>query len=95
MIVVSDLALAAGAGSIPGPVTDANDDGWFVWEPINFGNGTDGTQIWAPVNSWQFDSRAMRRNSEGFGIAIMAENADASHVLQIQTVLSVYATRTR
>ncbi len=31
-IVVTDLAAAAGAASIPGPFTDANDDGWFVWQ---------------------------------------------------------------
>ena len=34
LMVVNDLALAAGAASIPGPVTDRNDDGWFVWEPF-------------------------------------------------------------
>ena len=95
MAVVSDLALAAGAASIPGPVTDASDDGWFLWQPINWGNGSDATQIWADHISYAFDSRAMRRVQEGYGIAIMVENADAAHVFQIQTVLSLYATRTR
>ncbi len=34
MIKVTDLAIAAGAASIPGPVTDIGDDGWFVHVPF-------------------------------------------------------------
>ena len=34
MIVVNDLAVAAGAASIPGPITDRSDDGWFVYVPF-------------------------------------------------------------
>ena len=34
MMIASDTALAAGAASIPGPVTDSSDDGWFVWLPF-------------------------------------------------------------
>ena len=35
LIRVSDTALAAGAASIPGPITDAGDDGWFVYQVIS------------------------------------------------------------
>ncbi len=76
MIVINDLAVAAGAASIPGPVTDASDDGWFVWEPFS----TFGTRASA-VGQWQdvhFESKAARRVEEGFTIAIMVENAHAS-----------------
>ena len=31
-IVVSDLAIAAGAASIPSPGFNGSDDGWFVWQ---------------------------------------------------------------
>ena len=34
MVVVNDIAVAAGVASLPGPVTDLDDDGWFVWEPF-------------------------------------------------------------
>ena len=94
MIVVSDLALAAGAASIPGPVTDASDDGWFVWQgfaqSVSFASATGVHQLgrWYP-----FDSRAMRRNEEGFGIAVMAENFRSDHVFLLSTVVSLYATR--
>ena len=30
LIRVTDLAVAAGVASLPGPFTDAQDDGWFV-----------------------------------------------------------------
>jgi len=33
-IIVSDTAVAAGVASLPDPVTDASDDGWFVWVPF-------------------------------------------------------------
>ena len=77
MIVVSDLAIAAGVASIPGPVTDASDDGWFVWEPfitisqvtIGVSNAGAGTQPW-----FEFDSKAMRKVADGFGIAIVFES---------------------
>jgi len=79
MIVVTDLAAAAGAASIPGPGTDAGDDGWFVhklavarWEVA------DATGIaWAgwPIN---VESKAKRRVEEGFQIAVMVENLSAS-----------------
>jgi len=33
MIRVTDRAIAAGIASIPGPMTDGDDDGWFLWVP--------------------------------------------------------------
>ena len=72
MIVVSDLAIAAGAASIPGPATEAEDDGWFVWQ------GFVQTGASAPLSNtetgYAFDSKAMRRIEEGFGVAMMIEN---------------------
>jgi len=78
-IVVSDLAVAAGAASIPGPVTDASDDGWFVWVPF----GQESIRAAGGPQSFQyeFDSKAMRRVEEGFAIAIMVENAHATEGL--------------
>ena len=82
-VVVSDLALAAGAASIPGPVTDANDDGWFVWEPVSGTTDSDLTSTGTnqPALRFAFDSKAMRRVEEGSGIAIMVENASGVHGL--------------
>ena len=87
-IVVNDLAVAAGAASIPGPVTDASDDGWFVWEPFaSFGfNGTVGDLF---DRSYAVDSKAMRRVQEGFTIALMVENANVATGLNISCGFSV------
>ncbi len=94
MIVANDLAVAAGAASIPGPFTDADDDGWFVWQgwsqqsiiPASGGSFQEG-------KVYQFDSRAMRRAEEGFAIALMVENASSTNVMQFGINLSLYATR--
>ena len=32
--IVSEIAAAAGAASVPGPFTDASWDGWYAWYPI-------------------------------------------------------------
>ncbi len=75
MIVVTDLALAAGAASIPGPSTDASDDGWFVWFGINQVMGT--TLGATPTHSFAapyvFESKAMRKIPDGFAVAVMYE----------------------
>jgi len=80
MIVVNDLALAAGAASIPGPVTDIGDDGWFVHVPFNssflFG---DTSAIQHNINtSHMFDFKSKRIVQDGFGIALMVETAAGS-----------------
>jgi len=75
MIVVTDVALAAGAASIPGPLTDASDDGWFVWESAPQSHWmTDASAAGIPgPQTFEFDSKAMRKVATGYAIAIMAE----------------------
>ena len=85
-MVINDLAVAAGAASIPGPVTDANDDGWFLWVPF--------VRSFPAVNGiesreYQFDSKAMRRVEEGFAIAFMVENASATDGFNIACGISL------
>ncbi len=95
-IVVNDLALAAGAASIPGPVTDADDDGWFVWEAfLPMSGATDQGSV-VPVQ-WPnvyFDSKAMRKIPEGFGVAVMVENATVAIGLDFAIAFSILAQRT-
>jgi len=78
MVVVNDLALAAGAASIPGPVTEAADDGWFVWVPFSQRSAIGAPTAGGNINTvtWEFDSKAMRRIEEGFSVAVMVENAN-------------------
>jgi len=95
MIRVSDLAISTGSAAIPGPVTDANDDGWFVWE--GFGSRfrfVDATGFQEAAGLViDFDSKAMRRVGEGFGVAIMCENASSAAGLTILASVSMYSTR--
>ena len=93
-IVVSDLAIAAGVASIPGPDTDASDDGWFVWQPLlsgfEFQSGTG--VIFRTFQIFEFDSKAMRRVEEGFSQAFVVENGSANGAT-CAFLLSQYGTR--
>jgi len=93
MVVVSDLAIAAGAGSIPGPVTDASDDGWFVWQPfLQEGQGAVVDQAEGIyTRGIPFSSRGARRVEEGFGVAVMIENANTSSGLKAMLAVSILA----
>ncbi len=89
MIVVNDRAITAGVASIPGPATDAGDDGWFVYVPFtnqmrfNSAIGVD------EVGSFnvQFNSKAKRKVQEGFAIAVVVENIHATHGFNFNVVL--------
>ena len=80
MIRATDRAVAAGAASIPGPVTDGDDDGWFVWQPWSQSRSIVESQVsvWYPI-----DSKAQRIVREGQQLAVMVENAYATHGMQV------------
>ena len=85
MIVVSDIAAAAGIASIPDPVSDIDDDGWFVYVPFqqaftfSSAAGFDARgATWYP-----FDSRAKRKVEDGSTIAVVVANANSATGLQI------------
>ncbi len=96
IIVVNDLALAAGAASIPGPITDLSDDGWFVWEgaPGLYGVTSQGaaTNNSTQYGAVEFDSKAMRKIPEGFGVAFMVE-AGPTNALEFSFCASVLTSR--
>ena len=96
MIVVNDLALAAGAASIPGPVTDLDDDGWFVWQPFAqiCGATVAGITTSSLPGRYDFDSKAMRRIEQGFGIAIMAESIAGVSPAEVSVNFSLLTSRT-
>jgi hypothetical protein len=82
LILITDVALAAGIASIPGPVTDVTDDGWFCYQSFAI-SGAQGT---VPNNTtwFPFNTKGKRIVSgEGISIAIVVENIHASHGLEI------------
>ncbi len=87
LVIVSDLALTAGAASIPSPVIDASDDGWFVYVPFAQASQTSGGGVVS--HQYEFDSKAMRRVEEGFGVAIMVANASPAHALTVSFGVSL------
>jgi len=95
-IVINDVARTLGVTGIPGPVTDASDDDWFVWEPFGlltgYLEGAVGNTSIGTLN-FEFDSKAMRRIADGRGIAVMVENASATTGLRFQCGLSILTSR--
>ncbi len=77
--IVSTEALAAGAASIPAPYSNAGDDGWFVHQffsaPVFRADATGFGNI---AQSYQFDSKAMRKLSPDDRVVMMVENASAT-----------------
>ena len=90
-IVVNDLAAAAGVASMPGPITDGSDDGWFVWQPVLSGKASAAI---LESEQFEFDSKAMRRIEEGFTIAVIAENAHATLDFEVAIGFSILTSLT-
>ena len=88
LLVATDIAIAAGAASLPGPAADASDDGWFVWVPFSMSSSA--TQPIISVG-FDFDSKAMRRIEEGYSAAIMVENASAAFAFDMAWSLSLFS----
>ena len=73
LIVVSAEAIFAGSGSVPGPSSQANNDGWFCH--LMFAQKTKGSNDNAPAYGiYPFESKGRRIVNEGSQIAVMAEN---------------------
>ena len=88
-MIVTDLAAAAGIASIPAPITDAGDDGWFVHQ--SFAQAQSRVHTGGPTSTWYLiDSKAKRIfASTGLNIAIVAENAHASEGMEVVVMLRI------
>ncbi len=89
MMVVTDLAIAAGAASIPGPITNIEDDGWFAHvsfaNELQFSSAVGMRPNFGVTN--RFDFKSKRVVSSGQAVAIMVENAHASNGFTIVQVI--------
>ena len=81
IMLVRDQAFAAGAASIPSPVTNLSDDDWFVYQPFCQQSEV---AITSPSSvQYHFDSKAKRIvPGTGVTIAMMIANASSIHVLE-------------
>ena len=91
IIVVSDAAIAVGITAIPGPVTDIEDDGWVVYVPIqqNFLLVTGAGFDTAGSVQYHFDMKGKRKTQEGERLALVVENAQATHAFDIALGLRI------
>ena len=84
---VSDVARAAGVGSVPGPVTDFGWEGWFMHQffaqagNVNLGAG--------PSNQIEIDSKAMRKFTGDDALILVVENAHTSFGLEFAVMLRI------
>jgi len=80
MMVVRDAAFTAGVASVPSPITEEGDEGWFLWVPwlagISFGS-----TIGFPdkFREYQFDVKAQRKVEPGDTVIVVLENAHAAN----------------
>ena len=81
MIVTTDAVTT----QVPGPIVDADNDGWFVYEPFAFAMGI------SPVNTdnavIKFDSRAKRIVPDGYHILVVLETTNTSTGVDISMVM--------
>ncbi len=94
-VVVTDAAAAIGITAIPGAVTDASDDNWFLWEPFaqHLGNGVAAGNAAGLQPMTEFDSKAMRKVETGFQLAFVVENASATTGLVFTAGISLLSSR--
>ncbi len=84
MGIVSDQAFAAGAGSIPGPWTDADWDGWYVWVPfaLRLEVGTPSpVELHESTYTREIDSKAMRKVGANETVVVMAESQNGAFTI--------------
>ncbi len=91
LIRVTDLALAAGIGSIPSPSVDADDDGWFVWQGFAQESALTTTAGLGGGQSYSIDSKAQRIVREGQVIAVVVDNASVTTGAKIMTSFRLLA----
>ncbi len=89
MIVVNDRAITAGVASIPGPLTDISDDGWFVHIPfLNSWRLLSAVGFEAQnSSSTRFDFKSKRIVEDGFAIALVVESGVNSEGFTFNVIL--------
>ena len=73
--VVTDAAFVAGAGSVPGPFTEAGWDGWFAWGAFSFEIDVASSASKLMLESHDIvDSKGMRKVTTDETVVLVAES---------------------
>ena len=88
--LVSDQAFGAGAASLPGPWSDPDWDGWFLWMPWSFRwEFADASgQVLGDARK-TIDSKAMRKVGQNETLVVMAESQGTAAVVAVSFRLLV------
>ncbi len=87
-IIVQETAFAAGAASVPDPVTEVGNDGWFLYVPIaNSFTFATASGFQTQVAQYDFDSKAKRILSGGSRIILVIANSSPSHGFEFSLVI--------
>ena len=90
LTVVSSTAAAQGIASVPGPITDLSDDGWFVYAPFAFSHQVVTAVGVVKSGNWvSFDSKAKRKFEGGSVLAIVVENSKAGQAFEIAPMFRI------
>ena len=76
--VVEEKARAAGAAALNTPLSQEDSDTYFAYAAGLFSTMEDAAGRKAPWFEYSFDSKAMRKVSEGQAIVVVVENASAA-----------------
>ncbi len=88
-MVVSDIAFAAGAASVPGPVTELSNDYWSLWQPfLQVNELVAAGGIGRNSMPREFDTKAQRKLPHGSVYALIVENASATDGMTIMFAAS-------
>ena len=90
-MVVREPARVAGIASLPTPLAENVDDGWYVYQ---LGGWSGGPIEGEPIRTYQFDSRAQRKVEDGDALVWTLENQSAvfglSYMLRFRMLIKVH-----
>jgi len=92
MFIANDAAIGVGASALLGPVSDDDDDAWFLWSP--FMGRTLGATTPLESNAgvqYTVESRGQRRMQSGQRAVLMVENASITDAIEVLVGVSVLA----
>ncbi len=90
LIPITEIALAAGVASIPGPVSDIGSDGWAFHQTFcqDWSFATAVGQTMGGL-SYSFDSRGKRVVSDQHALALVVENAHATQAFDFYIAMRI------
>ncbi len=92
----TNIAIAAGVASLPDPITEIDDDVWFLFQGLASGfEFGDATGFSSPAGvGFEIDSKAMRKLPDGRSIGFIAANLGAA-AFRLSLVIRLYVTAAR